>query len=77
MKQPLLFAAMLSIVVTSASMKAQTTTPFTGTHSNYVPATGKLLSTSDTITFSGNSNFALNCSGYGITSMGAAAQLVE
>jgi hypothetical protein len=31
----------------------------------------------DTITFSGNSNFALNCNGSGIKSLGAAAQLVE
>src|SRR5882762_4893715 len=53
MKQSLLFSAMLSIVFISASMKAQTTTPFTGTHSNHIPAAGKLFSTSDTITFTG------------------------
>ena len=31
----------------------------------------------DTISFSGNSNFALNCEGYGIKPLGAAAELVE
>jgi len=40
-------------------------------------AVGCTQMVADTITFSGNSNFALNCNGYGIKPLGAAAQLVE
>lgn len=40
-------------------------------------ATGCTQLIADTITFNGNSNFALNCSGYGITPLGTVAALVE